>query len=251
MGKNREIKTRGIILRRIPFKETSFILEMLSEDFGKISVIAKGIRKEKNANYGIIDILNELEVVLYKNPSSEWYIFKSGTLVKAYLYETEFTKSLYMQAAAEFLLQIIIPEEDAHKLFRLIKDYFDFLGKVIGNEAIVFWRFLLRALVILGIEINMRNCVICEKRENFPVAYFPQKSGFICENCFRPHLKEEVIELDKKVSKIIRNIYNSNKLLNDLLLSAETVSQINSIFLIHLSEHFHKKFHFKTLALIK
>ena len=82
--KSREIILNGIILRKVPFRETSIILDIFANTLGIIPVMAKGIRKEKSRNAGLTEILNELELVLYKNPSSEWYIYKSASLIKAF-----------------------------------------------------------------------------------------------------------------------------------------------------------------------
>jgi len=250
MGKPRELKTKGIVLHKLPFRETSYIAEMFSPDLGKFSVMVKGIRQEKNPNFGIIDLLNELETVLYKNPSSEWFIFKSGELLKSHLREQEFRRSLFMQAAAEVMLQLIISEEDAAELYKLLINYLDFLGTISKQEEIVFWRFMLKMYKILGVELEVKKCVLCGGIANFPQAYFPRKNGFICENCSRPHLEKEVIKLDEQAAKIIGKIYRTNEIFNKIEISKKTLFLINRIFLIHLDEHFHKNFHLKSLEMV-
>jgi len=68
---SRDVKTKGIIIKKVNFRETSIILDVLTSEFGVISVIAKGIRKQKSKDTGLLEILNELELNLYKNPNSE------------------------------------------------------------------------------------------------------------------------------------------------------------------------------------
>ena len=250
MRKPREFKTKGIILRKFPYRETSYIAEMFSPDLGKFSLMVKGIRQEKNPNFGIIDLLNELETVLYKNPSSEWFIFKSGELLKSYLRERKFRRNLFMQAAAEVMLQLIISEEDASELYELLINYLDFLGMISKQEEIVFWRFMLKMCKILGVELEVKKCVLCGETDNFPQAYFPRKNGFICENCFQPHLEKEVIKLNEQAAEIIGKIYRTNEIFDKIEITRKTLFLINRIFLIHLGEHFHKKFHLKSLEMI-
>ena len=40
--------SQGIILKVFPYSNTSVILNVFTEDFGKLTFIAKGIRKPKN-----------------------------------------------------------------------------------------------------------------------------------------------------------------------------------------------------------
>ncbi|NQV17735.1 MAG: DNA repair protein RecO [Armatimonadetes bacterium] len=245
--KDRNIHTTGIIFRKTPFKETSLILEVFTQEFSKISVIAKGIKREKSKDLGLTEILNELELVLHK--TNEWYILKSATLIKSHLFEVDFNKNILMQAAVEIYRQLIIPEEDSKKLYELLIKYFNYLKQVNINGIAIFWRFLLRVLTISGIELNVISCVNCKKQKTDFMGYYPQKNGFICKNCYRPVLKNSIIKISDEVTSIFSNIYQIGNILNKIEISKSTINQINKIFLIHLSEHFHKKFHLKSLEL--
>ena len=68
----RDFKTSGVVLRKIPYKETSLIIELFTPHLGKISVIAKGARREKRSDSGLLDLLNELDLVLHKNPNPDY-----------------------------------------------------------------------------------------------------------------------------------------------------------------------------------
>jgi len=48
-------KTRGIILRRTDFKEVDKIVVFLSEDFGRVSALVKGVRKQTSRMAGGIE----------------------------------------------------------------------------------------------------------------------------------------------------------------------------------------------------
>ena len=248
--RERSIKTKGIIFRKTPFKESSLILEVFSKDLGKISVIAKGIKKEKSKSTGLIETLNELEFVLHKSSASEWYILKSQTLIKAYLFETDFQTNIVMQAAVEIYRQMIISENDAENLYELLVIYFDFIQKIKKNKIAIFWRFLLRIFKESGIEMNMNHCVICHQNKTF-TAFYPLKNGFIGDECFQPIMEESVINISKKSAEIIQKLEMIGKVIDEIEISKKEIKQINRIFLIHLSEHFHKRFHLKSLEMYK
>lgn len=62
-------KTRGIVLRRIDYGEADRIITLLTEDHGKIRVMAKGVRKSKSKLAGGIELFSISEVQFIKGRS--------------------------------------------------------------------------------------------------------------------------------------------------------------------------------------
>ncbi len=246
---SRDIKTKGIIIKKINFRETSIILDVLTPEYGVISVMAKGIRTQKSKNTGLLEILNELELVLYKNPNSEWYIYKSSNIINAHLFNIDLPTGILMQAAVEVIRQIIIPIEDSQEIYKLLETYLEYIKTVKKNGIAIFWRFLLKLFRIIGIEFNITNCIECSQRKHF-VAYFPQKHGFICEDCYRPVYDEKLFKINSNAAELISKLNNIGKYLNEISIPKSTIKQLNRIFITHLSEHFHKNFHLKSVELL-
>ncbi len=244
--KTRSVKVNGIILRKTKHRETSLILDVLTKELGKIPIIAKGVRKEKNKNQGLFNVLYELELSLYKNPNSDWYILKLADLIKSHTYTQDFEVTILMQAAIEIYRQIIIPEDDIKELYKLLQVYLNYIKTVDKNKVAIFWRFLLRLFLIVGIDFNLSNCINCNKPKEY-FAYFPQKHGFICDKCYRSVYEDFVFILSEDEKFIFSNLEKIGNLLDELALSRSTISQVNRIFLTHLSEHFHKNFYLRSL----
>lgn len=59
-------KTRGIILRRSEYSEADRILTILTPNHGKISAIAKGVRKQGSKLGSHLEIFNEIDLMLAK-----------------------------------------------------------------------------------------------------------------------------------------------------------------------------------------
>lgn len=239
----------GIILKKIPFRETSFILDILIKELGIVSVIAKGIRKENSQSQGIIDLLNELDLELYKNPNSEWFILKKADFIKSHLYQMDFQTTILMQSAVEIYRQLIIDQTEASLLYTLLIRYLTYLESKPTNAIAIFWRFLLRLFKIFGIEFQLKHCVICNQEKLF-FAYYPIKHGFICKDCYRIAMREQVIELSENVPEILNKLENIGNYLKTISISESSQKQLNKIFLLHLSEHFHKKFFLKSLKML-
>ena len=246
---SRDVKTKGIIIKKINFRETSIILDVLTPKLGVISVMAKGIRKQKSKNTGLLEILNELELNLYKNPNSDWYIYRSSQIVKANLFSIDLATSILMQAPVEVIRQIIIPMDDSQAIYELLETYLEYIRTVKKNGIAIFWRFLLKLFKIVGIAFSVTYCVECSKRKHF-IAYFPQKHGFICEDCYRPVYDEQVFKINSNAADLISKLNKIGNYLDEILIPKTTIKQVNKIFLIHLSEQFHKKIYLKSMELL-
>ena len=248
--KARELTLLGLVLRKVNFRETSVILDLLTAELGKISLIAKGARKDKSKFSGSFDLLNLVEFELYKKPQSDWYLVKSAVVLQTHLYEISFQQNILMQAAAEIIRQLHIPHEDRSEIFQLLRYYLNYIPHTDKNGIAVFWRFMLRLLKILGIELDLENCVICNQKKSSFSAFSIKFHGLICKQCFRPSLALPFSQ-PQEVSYLFKNINSIGNILDELNISALTRQQINQIFLDHLEEHFHKTFSLKTLALYK
>jgi DNA repair protein RecO (recombination protein O) len=245
----RDFKTSGVVLRKIPFKETSLILEIFTQHLGIISVIAKGARKEKQSQSGLLDILNELELVLHKNPQSKWFILTSTKLIRSWYRDVDFNNGLLLQACIEVFRQLEIQREDNAVLYDLIIKYFQYIHKQRKNGIAIFWRFLLRILNIYGIDIDVNRCVKCNKGNRNFEAFFPQRNGFICSDCYLPVYDESTLRISHKTAEIFSSIMFIGNILEDIEITNETIKQLNRIFLLHLSEHFRHEFHLKSLEM--
>ncbi|MFO7896385.1 MAG: DNA repair protein RecO [Candidatus Cloacimonadales bacterium] len=248
--KTRELSITGLVLRKVNFRETSVILDLLTAELGKISLIAKGARQNKSKFSGCFDLLNLVEFELYKKPQSDWYLVQSASVLHTHLYEISFQQNILMQAAAEIIRQLHIPHEDQSEIFQLMEYYLDYIPKISGNGIAIFWRFMLRLLTILGINLELNRCVICGEKKSEFSAFSIKFHGLICSNCFRPSLALPFSK-PKEVSSLFNQINSIGNLLEQLEISPLTIKQINQIFLDHLQEHFHKSFSLKTLTLYK
>jgi DNA repair protein RecO len=60
------VTTEGIILKRTNFGEADRVLTVLSDRYGKITVIARGVRKITSRRAGNVELLNRVKLHLFK-----------------------------------------------------------------------------------------------------------------------------------------------------------------------------------------
>lgn len=61
-----QLASRGIILRRIEYGEADRIITMLTSDYGKVRLMAKGVRKQKSKLAGGIELFSVSEIHFIK-----------------------------------------------------------------------------------------------------------------------------------------------------------------------------------------
>lgn len=66
------IRTKAIVLRRTNYGEADRILQLLTPDHGKISAMAKGVRREKSKLAGGIELFAISDVTLVSGKSEIW-----------------------------------------------------------------------------------------------------------------------------------------------------------------------------------
>lgn len=67
MSENSHYLQPAFILNQRKFKETSLIIDALTRDFGRISLLAKGVRKTKSKSASLLQVFNPLSVSFFGN----------------------------------------------------------------------------------------------------------------------------------------------------------------------------------------
>ncbi len=78
------IKTEAFVLKSFRYGESSRITTLFTREFGKISVIARGIRNHKSKMSGIIEMMNHISAVIYYKETRELQYVSSAELIHSY-----------------------------------------------------------------------------------------------------------------------------------------------------------------------
>ncbi len=111
------VTTEGLILKRKDFGEADRVLTVLSDRYGKISTIARGVRKITSRRAGNIELLNRVKLHLFKG--------KSYTLTEAESLETfqKLKDNLTLSTTAFHIIELVdrlVPEEQRNpKVYEL------------------------------------------------------------------------------------------------------------------------------------
>ena len=224
-------------------------MEIFTRDLGIVKIIAKGVRSQKSKTIGLYESMNEVELVLYHKPGSDWYTVNSINLIEAHLFSCPFDTGLLIQAAGEIYRQLVLTEEESPQIYKLLITYLQYIKMVKKNGIAIFWRFLSRLLSILGLETDFEDCVICHHPQNNYSVFSPARHGFICNSCHRPAMTGLQLRDSSEVTFLLKNLHQIGNILDTIELGKSTIEQMNKIFLIYMSDQYHKKFYLNSLEM--
>ena len=211
-------KTRSIVLHKALFKESSFLVKLMTEDFGIISAIAQGARKNKSRFFSHFEVGNCLEIVfLSKNNSNLYTITDSSLFHCSDIENITYKQLISIQCVLELYNQLIITEDESKDFYALLLTFLDYIPTVKSNHLLVIWRFLFRLTELLGFPIDTSTL------SPIPYPLSPKKWFDIL-----PH---------------------TAKYINEANILDETCLIINKMILDWFESHLNKKLHCKAMKI--
>jgi DNA repair protein RecO (recombination protein O) len=192
-------KQASIVLHKYPYGESSFILKVLTEDFGLVSLIAKGAKKPKSPFYGQFDAPHLLELVYYDKAGRQLHTLGETSLIKSRShYQNELMHSALTLVLREIILKSIHEGEGAHEIFELLDVSLSWseAQEVITplQSYIILGRYIYRFAQIMGFGIQYENCQNCQTKLKLDRLHHLDFSegGFLCTECQLDHIHIEI-----------------------------------------------------------
>ena len=147
-----DLRTHAIVLRRTNYGESDRILNLLTPE-GKISVLAKGVRKEKSKLAGSIELFSVGDVVIHQGRGN-LAILTSAKLIC--FYNNILTDITRLELASDFLKKAekVSEQTDNPDYFELTKQALAGLHQHLNPVVVKSW-FLLNLAQAIGEEINL------------------------------------------------------------------------------------------------
>ncbi len=176
---------QGIVLKKIEYGDTSHIITLYTKQHGKLSAIIKGSRSSKSKMGNKVDVMNLVEIVLYRKQSREVQVISQVELLNPFSkIKEDLDKLKYATGMLELLL-FLIPEDDVNE--RLFVGTVKALEKIDESEVPpinVFAKYLIFIIKETGYEIQLQYCTECnaDLRKSDSFAFKPDQ-GILCSQC--------------------------------------------------------------------
>jgi len=185
----RRATTEALVLRRTPFGETSQIAEFFTAGHGRLSLILKGVHREKARKGGSVDLLDHCDITWSSRHDSRSLAQLSERRVRSH--HPVMRRRTDLLAAGDALVELLralAPEgQRAPALFELSLAFLEALEADPPPETLASLVFALQGgmLRITGFELVLDRCVSCGRRPDGHriLRCDPERGGVVCRDC--------------------------------------------------------------------
>jgi len=181
-------KCEAIVLRVVPWSETSMVVTLFTRDFGKISAIAKGARRLRSPFESSLDLLAKSHVVFIQKTNDSLDLLTESKLIRRFRSAQVALLPLYCgYYVAELLIVLTEDNQKARELYEVSdQSLIDLDAGRCAAEVIL--RFEMQVLKLLGHLPTFHLCAMCgnpvqSEVEQSGVLLGIAAGGILCNEC--------------------------------------------------------------------
>lgn len=183
-------KTSAILLRRIEYGDADLILTLLSEDRGKISVIAKHAKKSRRRFAGILELFSILNIQCRERRRSPkgLAVLEEAQLLEPYAaLRANILRTAYASYWAELTLGWAEDNQPLEALYHLLVYALGELAAGKQDAAALNLAFQMRFMALAGLCPNLNFCCVCrtnlEHIHTTVTGFDLPRGGLCCHTC--------------------------------------------------------------------
>ncbi len=192
-----QFKTEGVILKRKDFGEADRILTVFTKKFGKISILARGVRKITSRRAGNVELLNR--VMMFLHQGKNFFILTEAQSINTFEnLKNNLTLSTYSYHLLELTAKLTAENQENPVLY---DDLVSVLEKLSQNPRQIFIRaYEAKILSLMGFASFKLSNLNWEEIEKLEIN---QKEAIALESELRYHV-ERVLEGELKSRKFLK-----------------------------------------------
>jgi len=204
---SRSYPTQAIVLGHIEYGEADRILKLFTYEKGKISAIAKGVRKIRSRKAGHLEPFTRVNLYLARGRNLD--IITQAETEDAYMGLREDLQRVAMASyVVEVLDRFTFEESQNVGLYHLLAKTLSRLESQPNPKTVIHY-YELRLLENLGLRPELFDCIDCGKKIIEEDQYFsPLGGGVACSQC--GHRRAEAWKINKDVLRYLRHLQRSN-----------------------------------------
>ncbi len=175
-------QTQGIIIGRTNFGEADRIIRFITPDRGKVSAVAKGVRRIKSRSGGHVEPLGEVALTLATGRNLD---VMTGARLLWYPHQMagDYDR-LGLAFMAASMVDRLVEEDHPHPgIYELTGEMLKGLEAGSRGAVAELW-FKLRLLILLGYRPELSQCLACGQNGSDIEYYFSaERGGITCDTC--------------------------------------------------------------------
>ena len=205
------LSSQGVILKVFPYSNTSTICNVFTNDHGKLTFIAKGVRKPKNPLLSILQPFNLLELQYYYKKNRNMQLIKEADILIGFDKLRNNISSITIGSAIlNIINRIFEPEYSNETIFRLIYKTLNKLSSAHTHNKVFFIFFMFHLSKQLGFMPNIYECHLCNRSFMNEAIFSYSLKSFLCSNCNKQYASELNIILNSENLKFLNSIDKTN-----------------------------------------
>lgn len=226
-------RTQGIILKKIDRGESDRLFVVYTKNFGRLELLAKAVRKIKSKLRSGLDIFYLSEVEFIQGKAQK-------TLTDAILIDPfknlkkDLAKLAIVRRIAEIVDSLVRGQEPDEKLWHLLTETIkrlDMADLKPETRDLIYHYFIWNFLSLLGYELDLFHCSLCQKKLVPEDIYFsPKEKGLICSSCQKKTKQDKLTVFSPDTIKIIRVLLKKDWAFSrKLKISAEAFDSLKTV----------------------
>jgi DNA repair protein RecO (recombination protein O) len=235
-------KTEGIVLKSMEYEEADKIVTIYTKDYGKITAIAKGVRKTKSKFGSSLEILTHSIFLIYKGRNID-IVSQTEILESFFSTSKEVIKFAFAANCVEMVNKLTEEREINIGLFNLLKEVLHYLRET-NDPKLLTLSFKWQTMSILGYRPSLNYCCRCNKSvEDQKEMYFNVKEGgLVCNNCIVKD-KEGCVKVSLYFNKLVRKILiTPSSTISNATIPDNKMKELEKITNIYIGYHSEKSF---------
>lgn len=194
-----EVISEGIVLKSNDYKDSDAIISVYTKEYGRMSLIAKGVKKIKSKNASGVQTITHSEFTFIPKKGLSSLIKASYLNYYRYIKE-DITLEAYASFFVEFVYKYTDDNEPDEYIYNNLKLALDYLEQGY-HPKIVYLLFNAFILEVTGSPLQVDNCASCNHLDKI-VGISLSQGGFVCVNCIGEYDRK----FDKDFLKSFRHI---------------------------------------------
>ena len=180
--RQRTLRVEAVVLRHIDWGEADRLLWLFTKEFGKLRVVAKGVRRARSRKAGHLEPFTRVNLLLARG--RELPLITQVETLEPYL---ALRDDLMRLTCASYLVELVdrftYEEGENQQIYRLIIDSLSRLSQPTDLDMVARY-YEMRLLDFLGFRPQLFSCAHCGTEIQPVNQYFSsQQGGVLCPNC--------------------------------------------------------------------
>jgi len=177
-------RSRSIIVKNRDLRESDGLLTIFSEKEGKITAVAKGIKKTRSSLRGCVQPF--CHSLLFYSRGKEMDLITQGKIIDFFGNSREdINRTLYSVYLMELLDKSLMERVPLPNLYNSVVRILELINEQ-GLNLMLVRCFESRLLVSLGYKPVVNQCVLCGSQQFHEFNFSLVEGGLVCSSCLKP-----------------------------------------------------------------